>query len=182
VAKFHSTEEVLTTLNSYDIIPSLIPAGCTGLVQPLDVSINKPFKVILRDLLDSLLDNYEAINNTSLRELSHTNLSAIAERRVLVTHAVGQAWEIFCEKNQESVIQTFRSLGLTLPIDGSCDNELSVKGIPPDLLPIGDWQRGPRGPGIDSETLAHVICEPLATETTFEEDQYDHPVEYVDRE
>lgn len=91
VAKFHSTEEVLTTPTSHEIIPSMIPAGCTGLVQPLDVSINKPFKVILRDLLDSLLDNYEAINHTSLRELSHTNLSAIAERRVLVTHAVGQA-------------------------------------------------------------------------------------------
>jgi len=32
VVKSHSTEEVLTTLNSYDIIPSMIPAGCTGLV------------------------------------------------------------------------------------------------------------------------------------------------------
>jgi len=178
VAKFHSTEEVLTTLSSHDIIPSMIPAGCTGLVQPLAVSINKPFKVILRDLLDNLLDNYEAINHTSLRELSHTNLSAIAERRVLVTHAVGQAWEIFCERNQESVIQTFLSLGLTLPIDGSCDNELSVKGISPDLLQIGDWRRG----GMDTEALACGICEPLATETAFEDDDYDYPVEYVDRE
>ena len=178
VAKFHSTEEVLTTLNSHDIIPSMIPAGCTGLVQPLDVSINKPFKVILLDLLDNLLDNYETINHTSLRELSHTNLSAIAERRVLVTHAVGQAWEIFCERNQESVIQTFRSLGLTLPIDGSCDNELSVKGISQDLLQIGDWRRG----GMDSETLASEIWEPLAGETASVEDEYDHRVEYVDRE
>lgn len=89
---------------------------------------------------------------------------------------------MFCEKNQESVIQTFRSLGLSLPIDGSGDNELSVKGIPPDLLQIGDWQRGPRGPGIDSETLAHAICEPLVTETAFEQDEYNHPEEYVDQE
>ena len=54
MAKFHSTEEVLTTLSSHDIIPSMIPAGSTGLVQPLDVYINKPFKAIFRDLLDNL--------------------------------------------------------------------------------------------------------------------------------
>jgi len=144
------------------------------------VSINKSFKVILRDLLDNLPDYYETINHTSLQELSHTNLSAIAERRVLVTHAVGQAWdsEIFCERNQESVIQTFRSLVLTLAIDGSCDNELLVKGISPDLLQIGDWRRG----GMDSETLNSEIWEPLGGETAYVEDEYYHWVEYVDRE
>ena len=36
-------------------------------------------------------------------------------------------------------METFRKLGLTLPIDGSCDDELSVKGIEPALLQIGDW-------------------------------------------
>ena len=60
VAKFHSTQEVLSTLRSYDIVPSLIPPGCTGLVQPLDVSVNKPFKCLLRDILDELLDDFEA--------------------------------------------------------------------------------------------------------------------------
>jgi len=138
VAKFHSTEAVLSTLRLHNIVPSMIPPGCTSLIQPLDVSINKPFKDILRDILENLLDDYETTNHTCLRELSPTNFSSIAERRVLVTHAVGQAWEIFCEKSQESVVQTFRQLGLTLPIDGSCDDELSVKGISPSLLNIGD--------------------------------------------
>lgn len=66
VAKFHSTEAVLTTLHSHDIIPSLIPPGCTGLVQPLDVSVNKPFKSLLRDILDDLLDQYEERHHLDL--------------------------------------------------------------------------------------------------------------------
>ena len=27
----------------------LIPAGCTPLVQPMDVSVNRPFKVLMRE-------------------------------------------------------------------------------------------------------------------------------------
>jgi len=34
-AKFHRTPTILNYLHSWDIIPSLIPRGCTGLVQPL---------------------------------------------------------------------------------------------------------------------------------------------------
>jgi len=136
VAKFHSTAEVLNTLRSHDIIPSMVPAGCTGLVQPLDVSVNKPFKDILRDLLEDALDTYEKQHQLSLRELSKSNLVAIAERRILVTWAVGEAWERFCLKHKDLVINTFRKLGLTLPIDGSQDHELSIKGIDPSLLQI----------------------------------------------
>ena len=44
----HKTEEVLDTFSANDIVVSLIPGGCTSLVQPLDVSINRPFKDILR--------------------------------------------------------------------------------------------------------------------------------------
>ena len=44
----HKTEEVLNTFSANDIVVSMIPGGCTSLVQPLDVSINRPFKDILR--------------------------------------------------------------------------------------------------------------------------------------
>ena len=119
VAKFYSTAEVLNTLRLHDIIPSRVPAGCTGLVQPLDVSVNKPFNYILRDLLEDVLDIYEKQHQLSLRELSKSTLVGIAGRRILVTWAVGEAWEQFCLKHKDLVINTFRKLGLTLPIDGS---------------------------------------------------------------
>ena len=44
----HKTQEVLDTFLANDITVSLIPGGCTSLVQPLDVSINRPFKDILK--------------------------------------------------------------------------------------------------------------------------------------
>lgn len=44
----HRTEEVLDTFCANDITVSIIPGGCTSLVQPLDVSINRPFKDILK--------------------------------------------------------------------------------------------------------------------------------------
>jgi hypothetical protein len=35
----------------------------------------------------------------------------------------------------------FNRRGLTLPIDGSCESELSMKGLLPDKLIIGDWHQ-----------------------------------------
>jgi len=44
----HKTEEVLDTFRPHDIMPSIIPGGCTAQVQPLHVSINRPFKDLLK--------------------------------------------------------------------------------------------------------------------------------------
>jgi len=44
----HKTDKVLDTMRAHDITLSVIPEGCTSMVQPLDVSINRPFKDILK--------------------------------------------------------------------------------------------------------------------------------------
>ena len=44
----HKTDEVLDTMRAQDITLSVIPGGCTSMVQPLDISINRPFKDILK--------------------------------------------------------------------------------------------------------------------------------------
>ena len=51
----HKTRQVLNTFLANDITVSLIPGGCTSLVQPFDVSINRPFKDILEVRLTFLL-------------------------------------------------------------------------------------------------------------------------------
>lgn len=43
----HRTEKVVNNFRADDIASRIIPGGCTGLVQPLDVSINRPFKNLL---------------------------------------------------------------------------------------------------------------------------------------
>ena len=178
VAKFHSTDQVLSTLRANDILPSMIPPGCTGLVQPLDVSVNKPFKSILRDVLDDLLDDYEVRHQVNLRELNRLDSSAIGERRILVTHAVAQAWEQFTssQASKELVISTFRKLGLTLPIDGSCDDELSIKGIDSALLQIGDWREGGLGENEELPALVPEVPGPV------DDEPINVAVEYIDRD
>lgn len=43
----HGTEEVVDNCRADDITSRIIPGGCAGVVQPLDVSINRPFKNLL---------------------------------------------------------------------------------------------------------------------------------------
>ena len=43
--------------------------------------------------------------------------------QVLMTKCVGETWEISNRDRQEVVIKSFRCLGISLPIDGSCDSD-----------------------------------------------------------
>ena len=68
----------------------MIPGGCTSLVQVLDVSVNKPFKGILQNVLDELM---ETMSEKGLEALDDVTDSAVRRRRVLMTRAVGESWE-----------------------------------------------------------------------------------------
>ena len=58
---------------------------------------------------------------------------------------------------------TCRKLGLTLSIEGSCNDELSVIGIEPALFQIGDWtsidshpRNSPLAPSGDRLNILHT--------------------------
>lgn len=55
----HKTPAVLNSLRSRRIILTLIPDGCTNLIHPLDVSVNKPLKARIRNLTDEAIMNCE---------------------------------------------------------------------------------------------------------------------------
>jgi len=69
ITKFHSTATVLHTLQSRNIVPFQIPAGCTRLVQPLDISVNELLKNIYHDIMEDALDTYVKQHQVSLREV-----------------------------------------------------------------------------------------------------------------
>ena len=80
--------------------------------------------------------------------MTHQNPQLVGEAR-----AVGEARERVSAMIQftytrlpmilqlrQSVIENFRMVEMTLPVDGSCDHELKVKGI--SDIEIGDWTQG----------------------------------------
>lgn len=126
----HKTPDVLDSLRTRNIMPTLIPGGCTSLIQPLDVSINKPLKARIRDLTDEAIFACERIEDFEKW--------SVGDRRVLTTWCVGDAWYQFCVEKQDLVTSVFRKVGLSLPIDGSADHELDIKGFAG--IAIGDWK------------------------------------------
>ena len=47
--KAQCTEQLLTYIDSHNVYVALIPSNCTDKLQPLDLSVNKSAKDVLRD-------------------------------------------------------------------------------------------------------------------------------------
>ncbi|RPA94472.1 hypothetical protein L873DRAFT_1846573 [Choiromyces venosus 120613-1] len=125
----HKTKEVLDTFSANDIIISMILGDCTVLVQPLDVFINRPFKDILKEVLEERLDVIEGEEEEIL----------LADGRLTGR----EAWERFSHDRKEVlVVKAFWVLCISLPISGAFDQEISVKGIDSTFLINGlqNWQ------------------------------------------
>lgn len=56
--KVHISSKVLNYLKEKKILHEMIPAGTTGYLQPLDVSINRPLKAKVKERFDQLYSSY----------------------------------------------------------------------------------------------------------------------------
>ncbi|KAG0135962.1 hypothetical protein HOY82DRAFT_600134 [Tuber indicum] len=114
------------------------------MVQPLDISINRPYKDILKEILEEKVDEMEVEEEQVLAEGGQLSGSMVGRRRVLCTWAVGEAWERFSTNQTRVVERAFTAVGLSLPIDGSRDSEISVKGLDTSLFVEGmkGWADG----------------------------------------
>lgn len=121
VHKAQKTEAFIHALRLRHTTPAFVPPGCTGLVQPLDVALNKPFK----NLVDT---QYNTHFEEHLDEWVHGKLSA-SERRILMTQWIGSAWTAFCSEYQETIKASFIKCGVTVPIDGSNDAAINIRGL-----------------------------------------------------
>ena len=121
VHKAQTTPEVLEMLKTTcltDVV--LVSPGCTSLVQPLDVSLNSEFKQIIDRLQTEPM-------HTNLESYTENKLTA-SDRRILITFWIGTAWEKMCEK-KDMIIRAFRKCGISVPIDGSEDDAINIKGL-----------------------------------------------------
>jgi len=158
----HKTASVKQLLREHDITLSLVPSGCTSLVQPLDVSVNRPFKDLLKQAIDDELEKRDEAGD----DMDIAGESAVGKMRVMMTHCVAEAWTAFTQKKREVMIKSFRQLGLSLPLDGSSDGEISIKGLDTPILmdALREW----RTQGVSSVVPPHgqMIGPPLSESET----------------
>ena len=94
------------------------------------MSINKPLKELVRDLTDQKIFDLESA--------ADFERWTVGDRRVMTTQCVGEAFNQFHTTKTNLISHSFHKTGLSLPIDGSLDSELDIKGF--TNLEIGDWR------------------------------------------
>jgi hypothetical protein len=80
-----SQQQLRDAFTKLHVTLSIIPGGCTGYVQVLDVLINK--------LIKQYIEEYEDLWVEQNFELWQSGKWSIGDRRVLMTHWVAQAFE-----------------------------------------------------------------------------------------
>jgi len=127
----HLTPTVRSYVKQNRITLSVIPGGCTGYIQPLDVSLNKPLKALIKeehdDHFDQHMDEWQA------------GKFSVGDRRVLLTYWVAKAWKRLYLEYKDTIINTFRNVGLSLNPNGSEDQELTINDLPNII--VGDYHR-----------------------------------------
>lgn len=84
-AAFHKTASILEKLKANHVVTVMIPPGCTGILQPLDTHVNKPFKDYLRVFTEAYVEDKESEQGED--QSSWT----VSQKRIMVTDVVKSA-------------------------------------------------------------------------------------------
>ncbi|CAI7780189.1 unnamed protein product [Closterium sp. NIES-54] len=117
----HLTEAVGQTMQMFRLSRAVIPGGCTPLVQPLDVSINRAFKCGVRHRYSGWFEE-DGINTTTKSGVLNHDICMCNLKKPpaeLVLRWIDESWEAIPE---ELVKKAFVTCGISTPIDGSEDH------------------------------------------------------------
>lgn len=122
------TENVKKVFKKVGYTTFFVPSGCTGFVQVLDIAINKPLKDRIKELSEIHYDNHmdKWINGKY----------SIGDRRIMLINWIDQVWRELHAEQSHIIVKAFRSVGLSLAVDGSENRELHVKDI--SDIEVGD--------------------------------------------
>ena len=96
----------------------VIPGGCTGILQPADVSWNKPFKAFIQDKWDHWMINGQ-----------HTFTSAGKMRKPTTPVLLSWVKKSWNNLPEALIIKSFKKVGISNEMDGSEDDNLWVETI-----------------------------------------------------
>jgi len=100
----------------------------------LDTAVNKPFKEFLREQTELYIDSREDAGEDIEKW-------TVAQKRVMVTYVVREAWSQFCITKKDLIRKSFIDVGLNIASNGSEDSKLSIKGYEHGKPEIGDWSQ-----------------------------------------
>ena len=82
--KCHIIEDMKKQLLLFNTVMSVISGGCTKYLQPLDVTINKPFMQNFRELYDAWFQKgeFEYITGRKIKGPSHLQQKGLLKHRI----------------------------------------------------------------------------------------------------
>lgn len=129
----HITELTLKRIKAKNCTAAVIPGGMTKMLQPLDISVNRSFKAILRRLWESWMSDGE-----------HSYTATGRMRRASFCEVAKWVREAWCAVSQATVTAGFRKAGLLASSapglddddsSSSSDSEEETEEVPASLPP-----------------------------------------------
>ena len=105
------TKEIISLLSKHHSSVALIPGGCTSKLQPLDVSLIKPFKQVSRQEFSAYCCSQLPSSEDCLKTASKQE----------VCQWLTKAHDHLCAQS-DLITKAFKVTGLALALDGSEDN------------------------------------------------------------
>ena len=104
--KAHKSQAVRETAKGKKTDIVYVPGGCTSLAQPLDVSVNKPFNVRIRQLWE---------------QWAFDNLRGTSRVHHIRQDWIPQSWTLI---DAGLIVKSFLRCGISNAMDGSQDDEV----------------------------------------------------------
>uniref|UniRef100_A0A0B7KKN3 SAP domain-containing protein n=1 Tax=Bionectria ochroleuca TaxID=29856 RepID=A0A0B7KKN3_BIOOC len=148
VASFHTTDDVLQDLRSRKITTALIPPGCTSLLQPLDTTVNKPFKQWLAEAAFTYVEQHDP---------DGTKKWSVQDKRVMTTHTVAAACKRLSEQ-PDLVSNAFLQCGISIRPDGSQDDKIRIKDVPAEAIDFSNWEKAEQAV-VNAYEIVDQLCD-----------------------
>ncbi|CAI7931670.1 unnamed protein product [Closterium sp. NIES-54] len=108
----HLTPEVKKKFGELNLVPAVIPAGCTSEIQPLDVAVNRSFKAAVRQLYQEWFEREGVDTLTKKGNIKKPPVE-------LTLKWIAAAWK---SVPKELIQWAFLTCGISNALDGSQDN------------------------------------------------------------
>ncbi|CAI7798869.1 unnamed protein product [Closterium sp. NIES-53] len=107
----HLTPEVKKKFGELNLVPAVIPAGCTSEIQPLDIAVNRSFKAIVRQLYQEWFEREGVDTLTKKGNIKKPPVE-------LTLKWISTAWK---SVPKELIQRAFLTCGISNALDGSQD-------------------------------------------------------------